>query len=403
MTGDIIKQNKKIETSKNLGSLGTVKGFKDYTGEDAVKRAEIKKIIEETFLLYGFEPAETPVIEYEEFVKSGNENDEAVSDIFKLEDRGKRKLALRYEFTFQLKRLMQNKKLPYKRYQIGEIFRDEPTSSNRFRQFTQCDVDIIGSSIKDEAEILKITSEILNKLKIKFMINVNNRELLNEILVEQEIKEKLAVIKEIDKLDKKSESEVKKELKKYKAEKIIEIFKKPAAYFKKYKSFSEIEGLEKYCKMYNLQVNFQPSLARGLSYYNKTVFEFKTKEIKEAIAGGGSYIFNNIQSTGIALGLDRLFSLDKISLDKKQVLIISLNQDKKAISLANFLRKLSIPTSIMYGKPGKALDYANSCKIPYVIFIGDEEVKKNKIKLRNMKTGKEKLISEKELENYLRE
>ncbi|MDP3027706.1 MAG: ATP phosphoribosyltransferase regulatory subunit [Nanoarchaeota archaeon] len=403
MTENIPKQNKEIETSKNLGSLGTVKGFKDYSGEDAVKRAEIKKIIEETFQLYNFQPAETPIIEYEEFVKSGNENDEAVSDVFKLEDRGKRKLALRYEFTFQLKRLMQNKKLPYKRYQIGEVFRDEPTSSNRFRQFTQCDVDIVGSSIKDEAEILKITSEILNKLKIKFVININNRRLLNEILEEQEIKEKLAVIKEIDKLDKKPESEIKQELKKYKAEKIIEIFKKPAAYFKKYKSFSEIEELEKYCKIYNLQVNFQPSLARGLSYYNGSVFEFKTKEIKETIAGGGSYIFNNTQSTGIALGLDRLFSLAKISLDKKQVLIISLNQDKKAISLANLIRKLAMPVSIMYGKPGKALDYANSYKIPYVIFLGEEEVKKKKVKIRDMKTGKEKLISEKELENYFKE
>jgi histidyl-tRNA synthetase len=391
-------KSKEIEASKNLGSLGTVKGFKDYSGEDSVKRAEIKKIIEKTFLLYGFKPAETPIIEYEEFVKSGNENDEAVSDIFKLEDRGKRKLALRYEFTFQLKRLMQNKKLPYKRYQIGEVFRDEPTSSNRFRQFTQCDMDIIGSNIKNEAEILKITSEILNKLKIKFIVNINNRELLNEILEEQEIKEKLAVIKEIDKLDKKPESEVKKELKKYNAEKIIEILKKPAAYFKKYKSFSEIKELEKYCKIYGLQVNFQPSLARGLSYYNKTVFEFKTKEIKETIAGGGSYIFNNIQSTGIALGLDRLFSLAKISLDKKQVLIISLNQDKKAIELADKIRKLNIPCSIMYGKISKALDYADSYKIPYVIFIGEEEVKKNKIKLRDMKTGKEKMLSENKLE-----
>src|SRR3989344_2992231 len=162
----------------------TVKGFKDYSGEDAVKRVEIKKIIEETFQLYNFQPAETPIIEYEEFVKSGNENDEAVSDIFKLEDRGKRKLALRYELTFQLKRLMQNKKLPYRRYQIGEVFRDEPVSSNRLRQFTQCDVDVIGSTVKDEAEILFLTKEIMDRLGIKFVIYINNRKLLNEILEE---------------------------------------------------------------------------------------------------------------------------------------------------------------------------------------------------------------------------
>src|SRR3989344_3267626 len=128
-----------------------VKGFKDYSGEESKKRAEIKKILVETFEKYGFEPAETPTIEYEEFVRGENKNDDAVSDIFKLQDKGKRELALRYEFTFQLKRLMQNKKLPYKRYQIGVVFRDEPVSQNRFREFTQCDIDTIGSTIKDDA------------------------------------------------------------------------------------------------------------------------------------------------------------------------------------------------------------------------------------------------------------
>ena len=148
----------------------TVKGFNDYTGKDAVKRAEIKKILIETFEKYGFEPAETPVIEYEEFVKGDNQQDEVISDIFKLQDRGKRKLALRYEFTFQLKRLMKNKKLPYKRYQIGPVFRDEPTSANRFRQITQCDVDIMGSTIKDEAEVLSVVKQVFDKLNIKFTI-----------------------------------------------------------------------------------------------------------------------------------------------------------------------------------------------------------------------------------------
>ena len=142
-----------------------VKGFNDFTGEKAQKRAKIKKMLVETFEKYGFEPAETPIIEYEEFVRGENEKDEAVSDIFRLEDKGKRKLALRYELTFQLKRLMQNKKLPYKRYQMGEVFRDEPTSSNRYRQISQCDIDVVGSTIKDEAEILCIAKKILDELK----------------------------------------------------------------------------------------------------------------------------------------------------------------------------------------------------------------------------------------------
>tara|TARA_Y100000034_G_scaffold13640_1_gene14250 strand:- start:2141 stop:3283 length:1143 start_codon:yes stop_codon:yes gene_type:complete len=373
----------------------SVKGFKDYTGEQAEKRAEIKKIIQKQFELSGFEPAETPIIEYEEFVKSDNSNDEAVSEIFKLQDRGKRKLALRYEFTFQLKRLAKNQKLPYKRYQLGPVFRDEPISSNRFRQFIQCDIDTIGSTIKDEAEILSIVSNILSQLKIKFTININNRKLLNEILEEQKVKEKdkEAVIREIDKLDKLPESNVKENLKKYKAEKILLIFKKQESYFKKYKSYQEIQELKKYCSLYKIKINFQPSLARGLSYYNGSIFEIKSN-IKESIAAGGSYMINNLQSTGISFGLERLSTLAKVEQEKEKYLIISINQDKKAIELADKLRKNNKSVIIMYNKVSKALEYANSKKIHYVIFIGKEEVKKKKVKLRNMATGKEKLISE---------
>ena len=188
-----------------------VKGFRDFTGEEAQKRAEIKKILVETFEAYGFEPAETPVIEYEEFVKGDNQQDEAISDIFKLQDKGKRNLALRYEFTFQLKRISKNKKLPYKRYQIGEVFRDEPVSANRFRQFTQCDIDVIGSSIKDEAEVLAVVNEIFIKLGIKPIILINNRKFLNEILDNLKINEKNKeqVLREIDKINKIGEKEVK--------------------------------------------------------------------------------------------------------------------------------------------------------------------------------------------------
>jgi len=181
-----------------------VKGFKDYSGKEAIKREEIRKILVETFERYGFEPVETPIVEQEEFVRGENVSDEAVSDIFKLQDKGKRNLALRYEFTFQLKRLMKNKKLPYKRYQIGEVFRDEPISANRFRQFTQCDVDVVGSGIRNEAEVLALTNEIMITLGIKPLILINNRGLLNEILQDCRVKEKdrLQVLREIDKYGK---------------------------------------------------------------------------------------------------------------------------------------------------------------------------------------------------------
>ncbi len=394
------KANSREDKSKKpSGVVDTVKGFRDI--EDASKIVEIRRVMEEIMKLYNFIPVDIPIIEYEEFVKGDNPDDEAVSNIFKLKDRGNRELALRYEFTFQLKRLIKNKKLPYKRYQTGPVFRDEPITGNRWRQFTQFDPDIIGSTIKDEAEILKVTSDILNRLGIKFTININNKKLLNEVLEQQLIKDKEQVIREIDKLDKLPEKQVKVNLEKYNAENLLRILKKSEKYFEKYPSYNEIKALKEFCSLYNVKVNFQPFLARGLSYYNGSVFEIKSN-LKETIAGGGSYPINGIQCTGISFGLERLALIAKIPVSNKKLLIISLNQDKKAILLADKIRQLNIPAQIFYGKPGKALDYANSLNIPLVIFLGEEEVKNKRIKLKNMNSGKEKMISEKKLEGELR-
>tara|TARA_Y100000034_G_scaffold120869_1_gene164416 strand:- start:1345 stop:2544 length:1200 start_codon:yes stop_codon:yes gene_type:complete len=372
--------------------METVKGFRDI--EDATKRNVIRRIIEDVFKLYNFRAVESPIIEYEKFVKGDNASDESVSDIFKLKDKGKRDLALRYEFTFQLKRLSRNKKLPYKRYQIGEVFRDEPISGNRWRGFTQCDIDIVGSSVRDEAEILKATNEILEKLGIDFNINFNNRKLLNEILegCGVGVDDRVEVIREIDKLDKISEKEVRASLKKYGAEKVIGILKKPRSYFKKYKSYKEVLLLEKLCKDYGFRINFVPFLARGLSYYNGSIFEIKSG-MKETIAAGGSYMVNGIQSSGISFGLDRLTMLAKVDEGFKRVLVISLGEDKESVGLAEKIRASNVPCEVYYGKLGKGLDYANSTGIPLVVFVGSEEVKKRKFKLKNMNSGKERLLS----------
>ena len=371
-----------------------VKGFRDFTGEEAQKRAEIKKILVETFEAYGFEPAETPVIEYEEFVKGDNQQDEAISDIFKLQDKGKRNLALRYEFTFQLKRISKNKKLPYKRYQIGEVFRDEPVSANRFRQFTQCDIDVIGSSIKDEAEVLAVVNEIFIKLGIKPIILINNRKFLNEILDNLKINEKNKeqVLREIDKINKIGEKEVKNNLKKLNAEKIIDVLNQGEKYFKKFESYKEILSLIDYCRNYGFEIKFSPTIVRGLSYYNGSVFEIKTEGIKETLVAGGSYVFNGVQSTGLAFGLERISALSKLKSKKEKILIISLEQDKEAIKLSQKLRQKNKIVSIFYGKPSKALEYANSCGFGKVIFVGEKEVKAKKFKIKDMNTGKEKSL-----------
>mgnify|MGYP001428874330 FL=1 len=375
--------------------METVRGFKDYTGEEARKRAEIRKILVDTFEKYNFEPVETPIVEYREFVQGDNKQDEAVSDIFKLKDKGERDLALRYEFTFQLKRLMKGKKLPYKRYQIGEVFRDEPVSSNRFRQFVQCDIDVIGSKIRDEVDILSLAKEALNKMGIKSVIYFNNRKLLNEILDKEGVseKDKVFVIKEIDKLDKLSEKEIKENLKKYNAEKILEVFKKPENYFSKYDSYKDVKEFVDYLSLYKVEAKFSPSLARGLSYYNGTVFEIKTDKMKDTICGGGSYEFNGIQCTGISFGLDRLAILADFDFNKNNFLVVSLDEDRQAIKIAEMLRQRGDAVSIYYGKPSKALEYANSCNIKQVIFVGAQEVKSKKFKVKDMVTGKEKAIT----------
>lgn len=377
-----------------------VKGFEDFLGEDAKKREEMTNIIRNQFNLFGFEPAETPIIENGDFVRGKNQNDEAVRDVFSLEDRGKRKLALRFEFTFQLKRIAKNQKLPYKRYQIGYVFRDEPIKKGRLRQFVQCDADIIGSSLKEEAECLAMAKNIYRELKIPAKIYVNNRKLINEILEAEKIPEKNReqIIRELDKLDKLPKEEVAKNLKELEAEKMVEIFTAKEKTFEKYKFYDEIKKLKNLCAIYGVQIEFRPFLARGLSYYNGTVFEIWAEELGVALTGGGSYLVDGIQSTGISFGLEPLFLISKIELESKTMLILSMNQDEKAIELAQKIREKNNQIILLTDKsPSKALDYANTKKIKSVLIIGEDEVKNKKYTLKNMKTGKEEKLSEKEI------
>ncbi len=368
--------------------METVKGFKDKIGKDAEKAAFIREVARQTFEAYNFNEAETPIIEYEEFVKGDNANDEAVSDIFRLQDKGKRNLALRYELTFQLKRIAKNQKLPYKRFQIGPVFRDEPVSGNRLRQFTQCDMDVIGATIKDQAEFLSAINDIFNALKIKFKIFVNNRKLLNEILDENKIKNKEEAIRELDKLDKLPEKEVRENLKKLNAEKLIDVVKNPESFFKKYESYKEIEELKKYSKDYGVELVFQPTLARGLSYYTGNVFEVKSS-IKETICAGGTYLIDGIESSGISFSIERLMAVTEVKINLEKFLVVSLDEDKKAIELANKLRKAGKSASVYFGKPSKALEYANAYDIKKVIFLGKKETEKKKVTVKNMLTGEE--------------
>ena len=162
-------------------------------------------------------------------------------------------------------------------------------------------------------------------------------------------------------------------------------------FFEKYKSYEEIKELRKYCNIYGVKFIFQPFLARGLSYYDGNIFEIKS-DIKETIFGGGSYTFNGIKAVGFGVSIERLSIVSQIKPEKEKCLIISLNQDKKAIELEQKLREKDKIISIYYGKPSKALDYANAYNFNKVIFVGEKEVKSKKFKIKDMKSGKENLL-----------
>ncbi len=392
----------------------TVKGFQDILPPESQKRVAVRKIIEQKFQNYGFLPIETPTIEYEELMRSPSmeAEDEAVSDRFRLRDRGGRNLGLRYEFTFQLAKIMKlnpNTKLPFKRYQIGSVFRDEPTGTSRFREFTQCDVDIVGdSSMEADAECLAIVSDVMKELKIESEIQVNNRKLLNSIIKSLQIDNVTAVIREIDKLDKIGEDTVKMNLRKYAdSNQIIALFKlmdKGLQFFKDnlFEGADEIVRLEELSKSYGFKIIFNPWLARGLSYYTGNIFEVKNE--KQTIAAGGRYdksvgrfLNKEIPTVGISFGLDRVSAKANIESERTKVALISINQDKETIKLAQKLRSQNISCITTFEKIGKALEYADSYQIPYTIFIGKDEIAKKKYKLRNMKSGEESLLAEKSL------
>lgn len=396
-----------------------VKGFEDYLPPESQKREKIREVAKKYFKLYGFLPIETPTIEFDELMRSDNigDEDEAVRDRFRLRDRANRNLGLRYEFTFQLARIFKqnpNIKLPFRRYQIGSVFRDENIKVGRTREFTQCDIDILGDpTVNAEAECLEVATGILNELKIENVeIQVNNRKLIDEIIKSVQITDKLQVLREIDKIDKIGEDTVKMNLKKYAdSNQILSLFKlmeKDVNFFKEnmFEGAQELVDLIQKCKEYGVKVSFNPKLMRGFNYYTGTVFEISVG--KTALLGGGRYdklvgkyiVGRDIPAVGLSFSLEAIMGLcqkeiNRLELDNTKAIIISIDKDKEANKLAKTLRENEVSCIVSSMGPGKALEYANSYKIQYAIFIGKDEVAKKKFKLRNLTSGEESLLNEK--------
>ena len=416
------------------------KGTRDFKPEEMIIRNKIVSTLKEIFELYGYSPLETPCFERFEILSSkyaGGE--EILKETFKLKDQGKRDLGLRYDLTVPMCRFVgmnPNIKMPFKRYQTGEVFRDGPVESARYRQFTQCDVDIVGcNEMTADAEIISLTSKAFKKLGFDFFIKINNRKLLNDVLKYCKVDKNKTedVILSIDKLEKFGVEAVKKELKEKNINqktineilKIIDIKGTDKEKINKLKKIlKDSDGLKgiidllNYLKLLNLNVDFDVSLARGLSYYTGTVIEvfLKNSKVKTAVCAGGRYDKmigdflgkGDYPAVGISFGLDRIYDayLEKNKEEKKtvtQVYIIPINTFKDSLKIAEELRNEGVKVDIdLTGKgPSKNLKYANTLKIPYVIFIGEDEIEQNKVKIKNMVSGDEKLVTAEELIVYL--
>ncbi|MBU4283629.1 MAG: histidine--tRNA ligase [Nanoarchaeota archaeon] len=422
------------------------KGVKDWYGQDAILRNEMKDILRRVFERYGYSPLETPVIERAETMKfKGGE--EIQKEIFTLKDQGKRELALRFDQTLPLARFVASNKdikFPFKRYVIGEVFRDGPTQpeQGRYRVFTQCDVDILGvKEMTAEAELLALATDAFKELGLgNIIIKINNRKLLDCILDYAGVQnnKKFKTIIALDKRDKIGNEGVKKELLSFMLKKIVdklisaitkaknnnETYKKLTKIISSKKGkegLNEIKQLLDYSKRMSLDfVEFDPSLARGLDYYTGTTIEVYLKDksvVKSAVLAGGR--FDNligdfiggkkeIPAVGFSFGLERLAMILKdikktLKSSNTQLYLIPINTAKECLKIAHSLRKRGLNTDMdLKGKRmGQAITYADSLGIPYVGIIGEDEIKEDLITIKNLKTREQKKIKINEVYKYV--
>jgi len=374
----------------------TLKGFRDIGPEEALKRGRVIALVKSVFKSYGFPPLETPTLEYAELLEGKYGEEEKL--IYKFEDRGGRMAALRYDLTVPLARFIAENKgkitFPFKRYQVGNVFRAEKPQAGRYREFTQVDIDTVGvDSALADAEILTVFATVLSLLRIeKFTINVNDRNLFKELPAK--------AVRILDKLDKIGERGVKEKLEKtgFDANQILRQSREmnPTPRLEEIFELLDEFGIPK------SQWKFDPLLARGLDYYTGMVFEIRIPGSKRSIAGGGRYddmigIFTNekIPAVGGSFGLDRLMKFvpketySEIPF-KPRVLITIFSKEliPQTIELFNRIQGSGVETELYLTpetKLEKQLKYADKKDIPYVLILGPEEERNNKITIKDLK------------------
>lgn len=418
----------------------TLAGFMELLPNEQILFDQMKQTIENTYKRFGFLPIDTPIIELSEVLlaKAGGETEK---QIYRFE-KGDTDLSLRFDLTVPLAKYVAknygNLSFPFRRYQIGKVYRGERMQKGRFREFYQCDIDIIGDEnldIINDAELPSVIYTIFKELGFdNFTIRLNNRKILNGLFESIGQKESsVEILRVIDKIDKIGKEAVIEELQKLGVtqdaiDKIVSFIEIDGTTDEKLaklenlkiendtfvKGLSELTEVVKYMRLFGIpDSNFKVDLtiARGLDYYTGTVYETFLNDYRElgSVCSGGRYenlaeyyTDKKLPGVGISIGLTRLFyklnELNLINANKKSVsdvLIIPMVDNlEKPIMLATRLRSAGINTEIyLNNKKLKAkFKYADKLEIPKVIIIGEDELKENKVKIKDMQTGEEQLV-----------
>ena len=419
--------------------LMNVKGTYDYMPSDMKIRNNIIDILRRNFEKYGYLPLETPTLNYYELLSyKYNDDAEILSEIYKLTDQGERNLGLRYDLTVPFCKvvgLTKDLSLPFRRYEIGKVFRNGPVKSGRTREFYQCDVDVVGIDNRYiEAEQILMAINTYRELGIDVIVKYNNRKLMSGLIELSGIpKEKTdIVIGIIDKLEKVSRQELNDMLKEVdistdSINKLFSLFEKNFDEYKKLVSENELikSGVEEldevntYLSELNVidRCEFTPTLARGLSIYTGIVFEFydREKRISSAIGGGGRYDKiitnfmdngNNYPAVGLSFGLEPIFVILKQTVAKTSLVdiyMVPLDTNVDTLKLASILREkgFSVLIEMNKKKVGKCFEYAEKNNIKYVMILGDNEVKAGIYKIKDMQAKVEYSYNLTELIEYL--
>jgi histidyl-tRNA synthetase len=399
-----------------MDKLQTLKGFRDFLPEQSRKRQYVIQTLKEVFESFEFEPIETPTLEYEEILM-GKYGEEADKLLYHFTDNGDRRVAMRYDQTVPLARVVaqyQNElSFPFKRYQIQPVWRAENTQRGRYREFLQCDIDTVGSKgAVADAEILATVATAYNRLGFPgFRILVNDRRLFGDIGTD-------AIIT-IDKLKKIGPERVKEELRQkgYDEAVLDEIQNKQPT-----ESLELILSLATQLGAPADQIVFEPTLARGLDYYTGFIFEVEIDGYTTgSVCGGGRYdnligMFagRDIPAVGCAFGFDRTID----AMDEQQLFPQTIAKDilvlitifspafaSESVRLLNNLQEKKIAVTLYTdetAKMEKQVKFADNKNIPYVVILGPEEKDKNSVTVKNMKNREQLTIPIDELPAFLK-